>query len=121
MIRDYSKTDFTCENCTIETFIEEFYLQYEASECFKDYPKKTSDSEMINSLLKYIGQDTFVAILHGWWDVSVCLNKDKKELRDTKRVLKLALLQLKEHNENDLIIIEGEEEISISKTLETLS
>jgi putative sterol carrier protein len=122
MKRDYSKTDFTIEDCDVEGFVKHFNLEEEAVECFGENWTPDGDDEMINLLLEHIGQDLFVTIVDVEEGIiDVIFDEDKKELRDTKRTLKLALLQLQEYSENDLIIIEGEEAVSISKTLEKLS
>ena len=120
MKRDYSKTDFTIEDCDVEGFVRHFNLEEEAVECFGENWTPDGDDEMINLLLEHIGQDIFVTIVHDGI-IDVIFDEDKKELRDTKKILKLTLLQLQNYSENDLILIEGEEAISISKTLEEIS
>ena len=115
---------YSSSDVSICGFVSQHNLQKQADEIWGEGWEPDGDNEMIEELLHCMGESNYVVTVDSKGKIDVVYDHDSAELNgeinETKETLRLALLQLQEYSDNELIIADGQTR-NIQEELDKLS
>jgi hypothetical protein len=104
---------YESSDTNIEAFVINHKLQKQADELWGEGWEADGDDEMIESLLESIGETNYIVPVDKLGKIDVVYNyyyeeEQGDEIDRLKKTLRLALLQLQDYSDNELIVADGE-------------